>query len=110
MTQRWKNLPEGSNWGDFSLDDQIGGLNWLTLEKVREGTAQVKERINFCLSLPLAYPGGNAINPRRNPPRFFTPIPDGRSCINHEQISQGSDLTDVFTDDIVGINSQYSSQ
>ena len=110
MTQRWKNRPEGSNWGDFGPDDQIGRLNLLTPEKVRQGVAEVKEGINFCLSLPLNYPGGNAVNPRRNPPRIFTPDRDGRPCFNHEQMSQGSDLTDVVNDDIVVLYSQYSSQ
>ena len=30
MTARWKRRPEGSNWGDFGPDDQIGRLNLLT--------------------------------------------------------------------------------
>jgi len=25
--QRWKHRPEGSNWGDFGPDDQLGRLN-----------------------------------------------------------------------------------
>ena len=30
MTQRWKRRPEGSNWGDFGADDQLGRINLLT--------------------------------------------------------------------------------
>ena len=40
---RWKNRPEGSNWGDFGPDDQIGRLNWLGPEQVRKGVAEVRE-------------------------------------------------------------------
>jgi len=29
-TTRWKNRPEGSTWGDFGPDDQLGRLNLLT--------------------------------------------------------------------------------
>ena len=27
---RWKQRPEGSNWGDYGPDDQLGRLNLLT--------------------------------------------------------------------------------
>jgi hypothetical protein len=30
MTRRWKQRPEGSNWGEFGDDDQHGRLNLLT--------------------------------------------------------------------------------
>ncbi|MEC9185101.1 MAG: cyclase family protein, partial [Pseudomonadota bacterium] len=32
MSQRWKNRPPGSNWGEFGSDDQLGRLNYLTEE------------------------------------------------------------------------------
>ena len=70
MTQRWKQRPEGSNWGDFGADDELGRLNLLTAEKVRQGVAEVREGIAFCLSLPLDYPGGAKLNPRRHPPEI----------------------------------------
>jgi len=60
---RWKQRPEGSTWGDFGPDDQLGRLNLLTPEKVKQGIAEVREGLSFCLSLPLDYPGGNALNP-----------------------------------------------
>ena len=65
-TKRWKNRPQGSTWGDFGPDDQLGRLNLLTPEKVKQGIAEVKEGLAFCLSLPLDYPGGTALNQRRN--------------------------------------------
>ena len=49
MTQRWKNKPPGSNWGEFGPDDQRGRMNLVTREKVLQGIAEVKEGITFCL-------------------------------------------------------------
>ena len=66
--KRWTVRPPGSNWGDFGDDDQLGRLNLLTAEKVRQGIAEVQEGQTFCLSLPLDYPGGSVLNPRRRPP------------------------------------------
>ena len=31
---RWTRRPEGSNWGEFGPDDQIGRLNYITPAKV----------------------------------------------------------------------------
>ena len=75
---RWKNRPEGSTWGDFGPDDQLGRLNLLTPEKVKQGVAEVKEGKVFCLSLPLDYPGGNLLNPRRHPPILRPTLRNGR--------------------------------
>ena len=74
--QRWKQRPEGSNWGDFGPDDQRGRMNWVTREKVLQGVAEVKEGVTFCLSLPLDYPGGSVLNPRRSPPRLAPTLRD----------------------------------
>ena len=71
---RWKHRPEGSTWGDCGPDDQLGRLNLLTPEKVKQGVAEVREGLAFCLSLPLDYPGGNVLNPRRTRRCF------GRRC------------------------------
>src|SRR5207244_13453786 len=77
-TTRWKKRPEGSTWGDFGPDDQPGRLNLLTPKKVKQGVAEVKEGLNFCLSLPLDYPGGNVLNPRRHPPVLRPTLRNGR--------------------------------
>ena len=37
---RWVHRPEGSNWGDFGEDDQIGRMNYLTPERRRSGLAE----------------------------------------------------------------------
>ena len=80
MTQspRWKRRPPGSNWGDFGPDDQLGRINLLTPERIREAAREVREGRAFCLSLPLDYPGGSVLNPRRWPPKLVgtgTPNP-----------------------------------
>ena len=50
---RWTNRPEGSTWGDWGPDDQLGRLNLLTPERRRRAAAEVVEGIAFGLSLPL---------------------------------------------------------
>jgi len=40
---RLKGRPEGSNWGDFGVDDQLGRLNLLTQERVKQGMPIPKE-------------------------------------------------------------------
>ena len=113
MAKRWKNRPEGSNWGDFGEDDQCGRLNLITKEKVLQGIAEVKEGRTFCLSLPLDSPGGNILNPARLPPeRFPTKTPDGvrRYLLPLQEALGNDDLTDVVNDDRVLIHTQYSTQ
>ena len=100
-SQRWKNRPEGSNWGDFGPDDQIGRLNLLTPEKVRQGVAEVREGLAFCLSLPLDYPGGNILNPRRHPPVLRPTVRNGRPNMNYRLGDDDPNVTDVICDDLV---------
>jgi hypothetical protein len=58
LSLRWKKRPNGATWGDFGPDDQLGRLNLLTPEKVRQAVAEVRDGIAKCLCLPLDYPGG----------------------------------------------------
>jgi hypothetical protein len=108
--QRWKRRPDGSTWGDFGPDDQLGRLNLLTPEKVRQGVAEVREGLAFCLSLPLDYPGGNALNPRRHPPVLRPTLRDGRANMNYRLSQHNPDHTDVVSDDLVIMHLQYSTQ
>jgi len=111
---RWKNRPEGSNWGEFGPDDQRGRMNLVTREKVLQGVAEVKEGRTFCLSLPLDYPGGSVLNPRRKPPRIAATLRDGKSagrqnfCYPLAEDEPG--LTDVVSDDVALLTLQYSTQ
>ena len=109
-TTRWKKRPEGSTWGDFGPDDQLGRLNLLTPEKVKQGVAEVKEGLSFCLSLPLDYPGGNVLNPRRHPPVLRPTLRNGKPNMNYVLGRDNPDLTDVINDDAVILHLQYSTQ
>ncbi|MGR3321566.1 MAG: cyclase family protein [Pseudooceanicola sp.] len=103
---RWTHRPEGSNWGDFGPDDQLGRLNLITPYKVRQGVAEVTEGRSFCLSLPLDKPGGNALNPRRHPP-VLRPTMRG-DAVNFCATAEGA--PDVLCDDLAIIHLQYSTQ
>ena len=67
MSKRWKQRPPGSTWGDWGDDDELGRINLLTPEKVLQGVREVEAGISFCLSLPLDYPGGTALEPAALP-------------------------------------------
>lgn len=111
-TQRWKHRPEGSTWGDFGPDDQFGRLNLLTPERRLGAIAEVKEGLTFCLSLPLDYPGGRKLNPRRFPPELRPIIDDRTGTVRRnfplELAAPGR--TDVMNDDVMLLCSQYSTQ
>jgi hypothetical protein len=107
---RWKNRPEGSNWGEFGADDQRGRMNLVTREKVLQGIAEVREGRTFCLSLPLDYPGGNVLNPRRLPPRLAATSREGKQFFCRPLSDYNENMTDVISDDQVLMALQYSSQ
>jgi len=110
LTKRWKNRPEGSNWGEFGDDDQLGRLNLLTPEKVMEAIAEVKAGKVFSLSLPLNLPGGNVLNPSRHPPRLTaTTRSDGKPIYLHS-FQHDHHTTDLVCDDMVTLCLQYSTQ
>src|SRR5438132_509890 len=110
MKPRWKQRPPGSNWGEFGPDDQRGRMNLVTREKVLQGVAEVKEGITFCLSLPLDYPGGSVLNPRRSPPRLASTLRGGKQNFCFPLAAENPDLTDVVSDDLVLLTLQYSTQ
>ena len=114
MTPRWKHSPPGSHWGEFGTDDRLGRMNLVTPAKVRQGMAEVREGLTFCLSLPLDVPGGMALNARRLPPRLYGTLRDGASqgvqgfCWSYA--SEDPNLTDVVCDEVMLMNTQYSTQ
>lgn len=108
--QRWKKRPEGSNWGEFGPDDQLGRVNLIGPEQVLKGVKEVHEGVTFCLSLPLDIPGGKVLNPRRSPPKL-TPTALGEDqYINFTLASHSPALHDVISDDQVQLSLQCSSQ
>jgi hypothetical protein len=110
MNKRWKHRPQGSNWGDFGPDDQRGRMNLVTREKVLQGIAEVKEGITFCCSLPLDYPGGQILNPRRAPPRLAATSREGTQFFCRPLADINAQMTDVICDDQVLMALQYSTQ
>lgn len=107
---RWKYRPEGSTWGDFGPEDQLGRLNLLTPEKVRQGAAEVREGLAFALSLPLDYPGGSALNPNRHPPVLRPLLRKGLVNFNCLLNALEPGRTDVLSDDLAILHLQYSTQ
>lgn len=107
---RWKKRPEGSNWGDFGADDQLGRLNLITPAKVLEGVAEVRSGRSFCLSLPLDLPGGNILNPSRFPPQLKANRAIDGQPVYLRQLIDEYRTTDVFCDDLVTLYLQYSTQ
>lgn len=107
---RWTQRPEGSTWGDFGPDDQLGRLNLLTPQKVLQGLAEVKDGRSFCLSLPLDYPGESSLNARRKPPQLKPTSLHGRPYLNFALGELDARNTDVICDDQVLLSLQYSTQ
>ena len=109
MTPRWTQRPEGSTWGDWGGDDQLGRLNLLTPERVRAAAQEVQEGIVFCLSLPLDRPGGNVLSPSRHPPVLRPTIRNGRPRMNYRVADDNPNATDLICDDAAILHTQYST-
>jgi kynurenine formamidase len=108
--KRWTQRPEGSTWGDWGDDDQLGRVNLLTPQKVLEGIAEVREGLAFCLSLPLDVPGGRVLNPRRSPPVLTPTVGEAGERFNHRTSVEDSRYVDVVSDDRATLTLQYSTQ
>src|SRR6266436_8085942 len=117
VTKRWMQRPPGSTWGDWGEDDELGRINLLTPEKVLQGVREVEAGISFCLSLPLDFPGGTALNQRRHPP-VLSPTEDmsgGAATFFNVHMSEmpgfgDPKYVDVWADDMVTLSLQYSTQ
>jgi kynurenine formamidase len=113
MTKRWSQRPPGSTWGDWGDDDELGRINLVNAEKVRQGAREVEAGISFCLSLPLDYPGGTALNQRRYPP-VLAPTEDLQgnpdTFFNIHMSEMDPRYVDVWADDVVTLSLQYSTQ
>jgi kynurenine formamidase len=107
---RWKHRPEGSTWGDFGEDDELGRLNLLTEAKILEAVSEVQAGKVFCLSLPLDLPGGSVLNPRRRAPELKPTLRGSRPVMNFLIGDDDRSVVDVISDDQVTISLQYSTQ
>lgn len=107
--RRWNRRPEGSNWGDFGPDDQIGRMNLLDAQARLRATREIRSGESFCLSLPLDYPGGNALLAHRDEPRFhYAPRGDGYN-FNFALARLSPCACDVISDEGVTLDTQYST-
>jgi len=117
VTKRWKQRPDGSTWGDWGDDDELGRINLVTPEKVLQGVREVEAGVSFCLSLPLDHPGGIALNQRRHPPALApTEDMNGNPAaffnVHMSEMEAFGDpkYVDVWADDVVTLSLQYSTQ
>ncbi|WP_179381644.1 cyclase family protein [Jannaschia marina] len=110
MNDRWKVRPEGSTWGDWGPDDQLGRMNLVGPEQVRRGIAEVAEGRTFCLSLPLDLPGGNVLSPVRFPPALRPVIRNDAPYFNYNWRDFDPRFPDIAADDAVLLYTQYSTQ
>src|SRR3954468_7697747 len=117
MPKRWTQRPPGSTWGDWGDDDELGRINLLTPEKVLQGVGEGRPGETFCLSLPLDFPGGTALNQRRYPPFVRTTEdldgnPDIFYNVHQRHIAKYGppEHVDVGADDSVTLWLQYSTQ
>lgn len=106
----WKHRPEGSNWGDFGPEDQLGTLNLIGPQERRAAALEIQEGLAFCLSLPLDVPGPVRLNPRRHPPRLAPTFLNETPYINYPLQNLDPLLRDVISDDQVLLSTQFSTQ
>jgi kynurenine formamidase len=110
QTNRWRRRPEGSNWGDFGPDDQIGRMNLITKERRLAAVQEVKEGIAFCLSLPLDLPGGAGFTERRVAPILHPVGEPGEYAYNARASLRDPNVKSVGCDDWVVMYNQFSTQ
>ena len=55
--KRWKHRPEGSTWGDWGDDDQLGRLNLITPERRRHAASLVRKGAVFSLAIAFDLDG-----------------------------------------------------
>ncbi|UCI31829.1 cyclase family protein [Mesorhizobium sp. B4-1-4] len=111
MSERWKNKPEGANWGVFGDDDELGRVNLLTDERRLRAATEIKTGKTFCLSLPLDLPGGTALNPNRKPPeRHLALRKGGKPSVNYPLRLENEHYIDTSCDDSITLYTQYSTQ
>jgi kynurenine formamidase len=114
MTKRWQMRPDGANWGEFGEDDQVGRLHLITPARRLAAAREIREGINFVLSLPLDLPGGKGLSDSRRRPKLYagmvynTPVEEVLKALGVADVRPG--CVDVGCDDGVDMFLQYSTQ
>ena len=70
----------------------------------------MREGLAFNLSLPLDVPGGNVLNPRRHPPVLRPTLRNNKPNLNYALGDDDPNITDIVSDDLVIMHTQYSTQ
>jgi kynurenine formamidase len=109
-TDRWKRRPEGSTWGDFGPDDQLGRINLLTPARRKAAAAEVQEGLAFCLSLPLNIPNEYVMAPYRHSLILRPGLVGDGPNFNRLWSENEPGSTDVVNDDVVVMYLQGSTQ
>ncbi|WP_313700412.1 cyclase family protein [Achromobacter sp.] len=110
QAQRYVRRPDGSNWGDFGNDDQLGTLNHLDVQARLAAVAEIRTGISFSLSLPLTVPRAPVLNPRRKGPVIQPAEKNGAPVYRYPLDRDVPGATDVISDDRVTLSPQYSTQ
>ena len=97
----WTIRPEGATWGDYGPDDQIGRMNLLTPDVRLRASREIRAGRSFCLSLPLDYPGGNALLAHRSEPRFHYAARGDGFNFNYALARMSPCACDVMSDEAV---------
>ncbi|MCC0079375.1 MAG: cyclase family protein [Rhodobacter sp.] len=105
----WTIRPEGATWGDYGPDDQIGRMNLLTPDVRLRASREIRAGRSFCLSLPLDYPGGNALLAHRSEPRFHYAARGDGFNFNYALARMSPCACDVMSDEAVTLDTQYST-
>ena len=87
-----------------------GASIWSRRRRCGKASLRCAKGCSFCLSLPLDYPGGNVLNPRRYPPQLRPTIRNGKPNMDYALRYDDPALTDVVCDDQVLLTLQYSTQ
>lgn len=85
--------PPGNAWGLFGKNDELGMLNLLTPEIVREAAAEIRQGVRFALDWPLDLP--------------VVPT-GGRKPFSHA--IEHHEAPTIMNDDVVHFNTQSSTQ
>ncbi|HTY26636.1 MAG TPA: cyclase family protein, partial [Mycobacterium sp.] len=109
-SRRWNRRPDGSNWGDFGPDDQLGRINLLTPDRVKAAVAEVTEGRTFCLSLPLDQPTDEMMAPYRRALVLRPGLVGGAPNFNRPWAEFEPGSTDIVNDDVVLMHLQGSTQ
>ena len=85
-------------------------MNLLGPEQVRRGLAEVVDAAVFCLSLPLDRPAGGGLSAHRLPPIVRPTLRAGHVNANCAMSVAYPGATDVVSDDLVVLHTQFSTQ